>query len=162
MERKEDFLSLKRILQVRFDWSAGPYLGKFLAELRDHGKLWAIKCPGCGRILFPPRIVCALCYTRAPEFPEGWFPLSGRGTLKNWERVIYPQMDPETGEIKTEPYLHGTFMLDDKIVYMHYLGPEGLDENELREGLKVEMVMKPPEEREGKPTDIQYFRIVEE
>jgi len=71
-------------------------------------------------------------------------------------------MDPETGELKEEPYLHGTFLLDHDIPYMHYLGPEDLDEKKLREGMKVEMVMKPLEERVGKPTDIKYFRIVEE
>jgi len=162
MKTTEDFLAQKRTLQVRFKWAAGPYLGKFLTELRDKGKLWAIQCPQCKRILFPPRIVCAWCYTRAPEFPEGWLPLSGKGILKSWERVIYPQMDPETGEIKPEPYLHGTFLMDHGIYYMHYLGPEDLDEKRLREGLSVEMVMKPKEERQGKPTDIKYFRVLEE
>lgn len=162
MEKREELLSQERILKIGFKWSAGPYLGKFLTELRDNGKLWAVKCPGCGRILMPPRIVCASCYTRIPEFPEGWLPLSGKGTLVDWQRVIYPQMDPETGQIRDEPYLHGTFKLDHDLLYVHYLGPDDLDENSVREGLKVEMVMKPPEEREGKTTDIKYFRIVEE
>jgi uncharacterized OB-fold protein len=71
-------------------------------------------------------------------------------------------MDPETGQIRNEPYIHGTYMMDDKVLFTHYLGPEDLDENTLREGMKVEMVMKPPQEREGKLTDIKYFRIVEE
>jgi uncharacterized OB-fold protein len=162
MQDKEEFLGLERVLQVRFQWSAGPYLGKLLTELKDNGKLWAARCPGCERILLPPRIVCAECYTRVPEYPDGWFPLSGRGTLVSWERVVYPQMDPETGQIRQEPYLHGSFMLEEGILYVHYLGPEDLDENQLREGMRVEMVMKPPEEREGKPTDIQYFRVLEE
>lgn len=161
MQKEEELLGLERILQIRFRWSAGPYLGRLLTELRDHGKLWAARCPGCKRILLPPRMVCAACYTEVPEFPKGWIPLSGRGRLVDWERVIYPQMDPETGQIRPEPYLHGTFMLDEGILYVHYLGPEDLDEEELREGMRVEMVMKPPEEREGKPTDIKYFRIVE-
>lgn len=162
MEKKGELLGVKRNLQVRFRWSAGPYLGKLLTELRDKERLWAVECPGCGRILFPPRIVCAACYTRTPEFPEGWFSLSGKGILKDWEKVIYPQMDPETGEVRSEPYLHGTFLLDESLIYVHYLGPEDLDESQLREGLEVEMVMKPREQREGKPTDIKYFRILEE
>ena len=109
----------------------------------------------------PPRIVCATCYSKVPEFPEGWFSLSGKGTLLDWERVIYPQMDPETGEIRLEPYLHGVFILDEGVNLAHYLGPEDLDEKKLREGMKVEMVMKAPEDREGKLTDIKYFRIME-
>jgi uncharacterized OB-fold protein len=161
MEKKEELLQQERVLHVRFGWSAGPYLGRFLAELRDNGRLWVVRCPGCKRILMPPRIVCATCYTRAPEFPEGWFSLSGKGTLLDWERVIYPQMDPETGEIRPEPYLHGLFILDEGVSFGHYLGPEDLDEKRLREGMKVEMVMKAPEDREGKLTDIKYFRIME-
>ena len=162
MEKKKELLGQKKVLQVGMRWSAGPYLGKLLEELKNNGRLWAAKCPGCGWLLLPPRIVCAVCYSRVPEFPEGWVPLSGRGTLLDWERVIYPQMDPDTGRMKPEPYIHGTFMLDEGISYVHYLGPEDLDEKNLREGMRVEMVMKPSGEREGKPTDIQYFRIAEE
>ncbi len=160
MEKREELLAQERILRVRYDWSAGPYLGKFLTELRDNGKLCVPRCAGCERILLPPRIVCATCYTRVAEFPEGWFYLSGKGTLLKWERILYPQMDPETGEIRPEPYMHAVFTLDEGAPFGHYLGPADLDENKLREGMNVEMVMKPPEEREGKLTDIKYFRLV--
>lgn len=161
MEEPE-FLGKGRVLEVRFQWSAGPYLGTFLGKLKEEGVLWVVRCPGCNRILMPPRIVCAVCYTEVPSYPEGWFPLSGKGTLVDWERVIYPQMDPETGQIRPEPYIHGTFMLEEGVLFTHYLGPEDLDEKRLREGVRVEAVAKPPEEREGKPTDIRYFRLVED
>lgn len=156
-----EFLGKERVLEVRFRWSAGPYLGTFLGKLREEGVLWVVRCPGCKRILMPPRIVCAVCYTETPPFPTGWFPLSGRGTLVDWERVIYPQMDPETGNIRPEPYIHGTFLLDEGVLFTHYLGPEDLDDKTLREGMKVEAVVRPPEEREGRLTDIKYFRVVE-
>jgi hypothetical protein len=161
MEKAQELLSQERILEVRFKWSAGPYLGKFLTELRDNGRFWVVQCPGCSRILLPPRIVCASCYTRVPEFPEGWIQLSGKGVLVDWQRVIYPQMDPETGQIRDEPYLHGTFRLDHDVLFVHYLGPEDIDEARLREGMSVEMEMKPREEREGKVTDIKFFRLME-
>jgi len=162
MEKSQELLGQERILEVGFKWSAGPYMGKFLTELRDKGKFWVVKCPGCQRILLPPRMLCAACSARVPEFPEGWVELSGKGTLIDWQRIIYPQMDPETGVIRDEPYIHGTYLLDDQVIFTHYLGPEDVDENKLREGMKVEMFMKPLEEREGKVTDIKYFRIVEE
>jgi uncharacterized protein len=162
MENSEELLSQERIYAVRYRWSAGPYLGKFLKELKDNGKLWVARCSGCGRILLPPRIVCASCYSKVPEYPDGWFSLSGKGILVDWQRVIYPQMDPETGQIRDEPYIHGTFRLDHDLLFVHYLGPEDIVEGELREGMKVQMEMKPREEREGKVTDIKYFRLVEE
>jgi uncharacterized OB-fold protein len=161
MEERRELLAQERILGVRFGWSAGPYLGKFLTELRDNGKMWVARCPGCDRILMPPRIVCAVCYTRIPEFPDNWLPLSGKGRLVDWEKVIYPQMDPETGEMRPEPFLHGTFMLDEGLIFVHYLGPEDLDERKIHEGMEVKMVMKARGDREGKVTDIKYFEIVE-
>jgi hypothetical protein len=162
MQREQpELLGRDYTLEVRFHWSAGPYLGRFLQELRDNGRLWAIKCLGCGRLLMPPRIVCAVCYTEAEEFPRGWVQLSGRGVLEDWERILYPQMDPETGKVRPEPFLHGTFRLDEGVLFVHYLGPQDLDESRLRVGMRVEMVMKPPEQREGKMTDIHYFRLVE-
>ncbi|MBW1681603.1 MAG: hypothetical protein JRF59_13360 [Deltaproteobacteria bacterium] len=162
MEEREERLSQERIMEIRYRWSAGPYLGRFLAELRDKGKFYVVRCPGCERFLLPPRIVCSTCYTRIPEYPDGWIALSGRGILLDWQRVIYPQMDPETGEVRDEPFLHGTFRLDHDLLFVHYLGPADLDEGRLQEGMKVEMVMKPQEQREGKVTDIHYFRIVED
>lgn len=156
-----ELLGQERVLKVRFRWSAGPYLGNFLGQLKDMGALWVVRCSGCGRVLMPPRIVCAVCYTEAAPFPEGWFALSGRGALVDWERVIYPQMDPESGQLRPEPYLHGTFMLDEGVLFTHYLGPADMDESRLKEGMRVEAVMKPAQEREGKPTDIRYFRVVE-
>jgi uncharacterized protein len=161
MKERGELLGQERILDVRFRWSAGPYLGRLFQQLKGTGTLWGVRCQGCGRILMPPRIVCAECYTEVPEYPEGWFSLSGKGTLMDWERILYPQMDPETGELRSEPFIHGTFKLDDGVVFSHYLGPAGLDEASLRTGLRVEMVMKPSQERQGKLTDIHYFRVAE-
>ena len=160
-EKKVELLGRDNPLMIGFRWPAGPYLGRFLLELKEKGRLWGIRCPGCGRLLLPPRIVCATCYTKIPEFPEGWIELSGKGKLLEWEKIIYPQMNPETGKVKPEPYLHATFVLDEGVLFVHYLGPEDMDERKLREGMRVEMVMKPLREREGKVTDIKYFRIVE-
>jgi hypothetical protein len=161
MQEGEGLLGQERILQVRFRWAAGPYLGRLLNELRETGRLWVARCPGCERILMPPRIVCAACYARVPQFPAGWFPVSGKGTLVDWERILYPQLDPETGELRPEPFIHGTFMLEEGIVFSHYLGPADLDEAGLRPGLPVEMVVRPREERQGKLSDIHYFCLVE-
>jgi uncharacterized OB-fold protein len=161
MTENQEWLGQERILQVRFRWSTGPYLGRLLGELKETGKLWVARCPGCQRILMPPRIVCAACYTRVPEFPTGWFFVSGKGTLVDWERILYPQMDPETGELRSEPYIHGTFMLEEGIIFSHYLGPAELDETTLRPGMVVEMIVRPREERQGKLSDIHYFRVVE-
>jgi uncharacterized OB-fold protein len=161
MTKNQEWLGQERILQVHFRWSTGPYLGRLLAELKETGRLWVARCPGCQRILMPPRIVCAVCYTRIPEFPQGWFFVSGKGKLVDWERIHYPQMDPETGDLRPEPFVHGTFVLEEGVIFSHYLGPAELDEATLEAGMAVEMVVRPPEERQGKLSDIHYFRVLE-
>jgi uncharacterized OB-fold protein len=51
-------------------------------------------------------------------------------------------------------------LLDEGITFQHYL--EEQDDTKLKEGARVEMVLKPKRERQGLVTDILYFRIVKE
>lgn len=157
----EELLVINNLMHIPFVWSAGPYLGKFLTELRDKGKLWAARCPKCQRLLLPPRMVCGKCHVKVPEFPEGWVELSGKGWLDSWVKIVAPQMDPATGEIKPEPYLHGNFLLDEGVQFSHFLGviPGAEEESKLKRGMRVEVVMKPMSERTGEITDIKYFRV---
>jgi uncharacterized OB-fold protein len=152
-----EYLGTSNLMNLPFNWSAGPYLGRWLVELKDNGKLWASRCPKCQRLLLPPRIICGICYMRAPEWPD-WVELSGKGRLIGWERVEAPQMNPSTGKIEPEPYIHGNILLNEGVTFQHYL--EEQDVTKLTEGARVEMVLKPKQERKGLVTDILYFRLV--
>lgn len=158
----KELLKISNLMHIPFRWSAGPYLGKFLTELKEKGKLWAVKCPKCHRLLLPPRLVCAKCFVRVPEFSEGWVELSGKGWLESWAKIVAPQMDPATGVIKPDPYLHGHFVLDEGAQISHFIAvvPDSEEEGKLKRGMRVEAVIKPPEERRGEITDIKYFRVL--
>ncbi len=47
---------------------------RFFDGMRE-GKLMASRCPGCGRVFLPPRMVCERCLTRAEDWVE--LPLTG-------------------------------------------------------------------------------------
>jgi uncharacterized OB-fold protein len=86
--------------------------------------------------------------------------LSGKGKLVAWERIEAPQMNPSTGKIEPEPYIHGNILLDEGVTFQHYL--EEQDVTKLAEGARVEIALKPKQERKGLVTDILYFRLVKE
>lgn len=158
-KESQEYLGISNVVNLPFNWSAGPYLGRWLIELRDNGKLWASRCPKCQRLLLPPRVICGICHVRAPEWPN-WVELSGKGELIEWEKVVAPQMNPSTGKIEPEPYIHGNILLDEGVTFQHHL--EEPDETKLKEGARVEIVLKPKNERKGLVTDILYFRLVKE
>nr|HID59432.1 Zn-ribbon domain-containing OB-fold protein [Desulfobacterales bacterium] len=144
-------------VEIPYLWTAGKYLARLYNEIKENERFVANKCPKCGRILFPPRIVCGRCHVRASD---EWIELGPRGTVKDYTIVYYSMKDPSTGKPRPEPYPHAVIVLDGGGLIQHYL--EETDPEKLRVGMRVEPVFKPKSERVGHPTDIRYFRTVEE
>lgn len=153
----EEFLTVSYTLDLPFRYAAGPLLSRFYWELRENGRLVANRCPRCGRLLFPPLVVCGRCHVRATEeFVE----LSSKGTVLDYTVVLQPIQDPTTGKMREEKYPHATILLDDGVSFTHRLAET--DIAKLRVGMRVEAVFRPKEERQGHMTDIIYFRTIEE
>ena len=57
-----------------FSWSVGNFMESFFDGLKD-GKIMGVKCPKCGRVYLPPRMICERCFTRNEEWVE--LPLEG-------------------------------------------------------------------------------------
>ena len=64
LEEQEELLMLPKVISVPQKFNTGPKMGKFLKGLIDK-KLYANKCPDCGRLQIPPREICAECIVRA-------------------------------------------------------------------------------------------------
>jgi uncharacterized OB-fold protein len=124
---------------------AGDY---FFKKLKEEGKFTAAKCKKCGKVYFPPRIYCE------KDFEETEFiDVSGEGEVKSF---TIARLDPYERELpKPQIYalihIYGTDGL-----LIHLLG-EVKPEN-VKIGMKVRPVLKPKEEREGRITDILYFK----
>jgi len=160
-EEKEEFIIVPNRLKIDYRFAAGPYLTKFFSDLRDRGKVWAVKCPKCGRLICPPTIVHSACHAKLPEYPEGWIELSGKGYLDTWTKINIPQMDL-LGRTEPDEYLHCVCWLDEGLS-MHGLlnvRPDSDEEEKLQRGLRVELEIKPAEQRVGKMEDIRYFKIL--
>ena len=72
-----------------------------------HGRLMAVKCSKCGRLLVPPRMLCPDCYSSNFQ----WIQLSGRGKLQTYSVVhIAPKAFASEA-----PYTIGIVRLDEGV-----------------------------------------------
>ncbi len=139
---------------AKYAFSAGEAMSRFLEELQ-RGKFIARTCDGCKRILFPPRMFCEECFRPTDE----WRYIRDTGTIETFS-VSY--LDKDAKRI-TEPILVGVVSLDGaspKMGLMHFFGE--MTKDQIRIGMRVKAVWKPPEERRGSVLDVRYFRPLRE
>lgn len=137
---------------ARYAWATGVAMGRFLEELKK-GKIIARKCNACGRIVVPPRMFCELCFKPT----DGWVYVKDTGAVNTYS-ISYLAAD--ASRLK-EPILVAVIDLDGAskgIGILHYLGE--IKQDEIKFGMRVKAVWKPPEERVGAITDIKYFKPI--
>lgn len=137
-----------------YAWDAGVAIGRFLAGLKE-GKILAIQCPDCRRILVPPRMFCEHCFVPT----SGWVELPGTGTVKTFS-ITYVTWDMQRLE---NPLIPAVIDLDGAspgMAIMHLL--DEVHRDDVHVGLRVEAVWKPAQERSAAITDILYFRPTKE
>ena len=165
VEPEQELLRLNRTISVNQKFATGPVMGKFLKGLKDK-KIFAIKCPECGRLQSPPREVCAICRVRNEE----WVEIGPGGEMRMMEYCFYASPDPLTGESRETPYGAIGILLEgckDEEVFWHLLNPEQLDKVEMgsvlgskvKNGTRLRPVWA--ENRTGSVSDIKYFEIDE-
>ena len=140
--------------KAKFAWSTGIAIGRFLEELKN-GRIIATTCSKCGRIMVPPRIYCEKCFRPT----DGWTYVKDTGTINTYS-ISYLAADAT--RLK-EPILVAIIDLDgasEGMGIIHKLGE--VDSKEVKFGMKVKAVWKPPEERVGAITDIRYFKPIKE
>jgi len=75
-----------------FNWSVGNWMENFYDGMKE-GKILGSKCPACGRVYLPPRMICERCFTKADE----WVELPATGTVQACTRA-YVQV-AENGDL---------------------------------------------------------------
>jgi len=99
-EKEPEYINIPIPMRIPYAYDAGLYVSGFLQELRDNERIYANKCPECGRFLLPPRIMCGRCSVRMGE----WIEQGHKGTLVSFGVTIEPQLDVTTGENKEVPF----------------------------------------------------------
>lgn len=156
----QEYIVIPCEMRMPFRWGAGNFVGKALEELRDNGKIYANRCPQCGRFHLPPRMVCGRCHVEMEGW-EKWVEVGPKGTVLVFTVAVTPFLEPETGEMRKVPYAVATIQLDGAPAsFEHFL--EETDPKKLRVGMRVEAVLKPRKERTANLRDILHFRTIKE
>ena len=72
-------------IRLPYTWHVGKVGSRFYQEIKDHCKIWGIKCPKCEWVFVPPRETCPRCYCDMQE----WVELSDTGTLLTYTVTRY-------------------------------------------------------------------------
>ena len=140
--------------EAKYAWSAGIAMSRFLNELKN-GRILASVCKKCNRIVVPPRVFCEMCFKPV----DGYTYVKDTGKVNTYS-ISYIAAD--ASRVK-EPTIVAVIELDGAspgIGILHVLGE--VKPEEVKSGMRVKAVWKPPEQREGAITDIKYFKPIGE
>jgi uncharacterized OB-fold protein/putative sterol carrier protein len=158
---EQELIVLKKTISLNEKFSTGPIMGKFLKGLKDK-KIYANKCPQCGRLQLPPREVCAECRVRAADFLE----VGPKGEVRYMDIVYYAMPDPLTGVARETPYGGINVLLDGctgNETLPHFIRKDQIEKIQMgwheKKGTRVRPVWE--ENRIGDIWDIKYFEIDE-
>ncbi|MDY7038965.1 MAG: zinc ribbon domain-containing protein [Thermodesulfobacteriota bacterium] len=162
---KPDLITVPYRMTISWRDCAGLFLNRAFLAIRDRAELWAVRCPSCERILFPPEIVCGMCKVRIEDREENWIKLGNEGEVVNFYKVVGSrEVDPSTGWTPKGQTTNPIGFIrpeggNEWTILVHIL--EETEPAKLHKGLRVEAVWKPKEERQGVLSDIKFWRTVE-
>jgi uncharacterized protein len=133
-------------VRLHYEHTASPGESAYLRGLAE-GRLTGQRCGVCGQVYIPPRGTCPA--DGVPMAEEVELPDTGTVTTFCVVNVSYP------GQRVTPPYVAAAVLLDGAdIAFQHLI--LGCDPGEVRMGMRVRAVWKPPEER-GTTGAISHF-----
>ena len=141
--------------KVRYAWSTGMAMNRFLKELKN-GRIIATTCDKCRRVMVPPRVYCEKCFKPT----DGWTYVKDTGTINTFSVSFLAR---DATRLK-EPIIVAIIDLDGASKNMGIIHKLARTRNwkNIRIGMKVQAVWKPAKERTGTVTDIEYFKLIKE
>jgi uncharacterized OB-fold protein len=152
--KTDEVIRVPFLMKMEYRYALGAYASRFFQELKDHGRLFGIRCPECERVYIPPRPVCGICFVETGE----WVPVSDEGVLVGATVVRLPFIDPMTGERRPVPYGMGIIRLDGASTAMYHFVDE-TDDAKLKVGRRVKARIRA--NRKGNMRDIECFELVD-
>lgn len=148
MAKEREILNSWVPLDFTYNYRVGIPLEKYIQGLAE-GKLLAVTCSSCKKVVTPPRSICGICNEKL----DVWVEVGPEGTVENWT-VGHVRL--EKGEVKDNeaPTLIGMIKLDGATTLMPGI-ITGMKPEELTVGARVRAVFKA--EPEGNVTDLDHF-----
>jgi uncharacterized protein len=134
-------------VRLHYQHSASAEESRYLRALRE-GKLIGQRCPACGKVYVPPRGACPV--DGVPTTTDVELPDTGIVTTFCVVNV------PFQGQRVPSPYVAASVLIDGAdIAFQHLI--LGCDPGEVRMGMRVRAVWKPPEEWGTTSENISHF-----
>jgi uncharacterized OB-fold protein len=134
-------------VRLRYQHTASAAESAYLRGLAS-GRLVGQRCPACGKVYIPSRGTCPA--DGVPTDEEVELPDTGTVTTFCVVNVGYP------GQQVTPPYVAAAVLLDGAdIAFQHLI--LGCDPGEVRMGMRVRAVWRPPEERGTAGGSVTHF-----
>lgn len=137
------------ILPVPSRYTYGIAGERFFREIKDKGRIMGAHCYHCDHTYVPAVLFCERCLNQLEE----WVDIGIEGEVHTFT-VLHLNVD---GSQKEEPEIVAFVKMKDGGIVHHI---KKISPNEVRIGLRVEAVIKPPSERVGSILDIRYFQPV--
>ena len=151
--QQEEPLIIDGRWDIPYRHTAGRAATRFFRELKENKRIVGARCPSCRRVLVPPRGFCERCFVPLDEFVG----VEDKGTLTTFT-IVYAHFT----SLPPPPYCVGIVKLDGADTgLIHYVGGVDLQDMEAAKkaisvGMRLQAIWR--DEREGKITDIEYFR----
>jgi uncharacterized OB-fold protein len=135
--------------KLRYAWDTGEAIGRYLEELKA-GRLVARRCHRCQRVMIPPRMFCERCFRSTDE----WVVVKDTGRVNTFS-LCYVSWDVKR---LSRPEIPAVIEIDGASAGMGILHIiRKVAPKQMRVGLRVRAVWKPPGKRTGSITDIAYW-----
>lgn len=131
---------------LRYAWDTGEAIGRYLEELKL-GRLIARRCAGCRRVLLPPRMFCERCFRPTDE----WMYVEDTGTVNTFS-LCYVSWDVRRLRRPEIPAVIEVDGASPGMGILHVI--RNVAPKQVRAGMRVGAVWKPPSRRVGSITDI--------
>jgi uncharacterized OB-fold protein len=139
------------VMEFPYKHSTGETIGRFLAGLKEQGRIWGQRVRGQG-VVVPP-----VGYSETDGSAGGeWVAVEPRGTVTAVARVHQPITGLHPSET---PFAFVLVQLDGADTALAHVVLNDL--KRLRVGSRVEAVWRPEAERVGSIRDIASFRVIE-
>lgn len=70
MSEESEILTIPGRWDISYEYAAGATASEFLRRLRDEQKICGVRCPGCARVILPPRGFCERCFVKTEDWVE--------------------------------------------------------------------------------------------
>jgi uncharacterized protein len=142
-DQPKETLVMEHLVSLTYEEELTPNLSRYVDALID-GRIVGHRCPSCRRVYVPGKGYCPMCVVATTEADET--EVRDTGTVTGFT-IVTPVA--YYGQEETEPFVFASVLLDGSHTPLGGQDIMNIPHAEIRSGLRVKAIWKPPAERSG-------------